>query len=155
MEEYRPSSDPREYELVATEAKPNPSNPREFKQTYSCYDDIVPNSNSQHISTPKGVKVAAKKLAHGCPCSWVCIGLVLVGVVACVSMAVAVWSIAKVHNISNSCEANGELVGQINSDRIEELNATLISVMNGYFHQSMSLLLHVCKSLSILQGTTG
>ena len=57
-----------------------------------------------------------------------CIGLVLAGVVACVSIAVSVWSIAKVHNINNSCKSNGELVGQINSDRIDELNATLISV---------------------------
>ena len=86
--------------------------------------------NSQDTT---GVKVTAKKPARGCPCSWVSIGFVLVGVVACVSMAVAVWSIAKVHNISNSCEAwkkDSEIVGQANSDRIDELNATLISVIN-------------------------
>ena len=48
------------------------------------------------------VAVKSKKPARDCPCSWVSIGLVLVGVVACVSMAVAVWSIAEVHNISNT-----------------------------------------------------
>ena len=128
--------------------------------------------------------------AHGCPCSWVCIGLVLVGVVACVSMAVAVWSIAEVHTISNSCEAwkesgTAEAVGQVNSEsihEIEEMNATftdainflsqnddqlnatlthhwMLSIIQSHklfqdcFHQS--LLLHVCKSLSTPQGTTG
>ena len=103
-----------------------------------CYDDIVPNSNSQDTTTPLGVGVAAKKPARGCPCSWVCIGLVLVGVVACVSMAVAVWSIAKVHNISNSCEAwkedaeTAQVMGLVHSDRIDDLNATLVDVVHSF-----------------------
>ena len=78
--------------------------------------------NSQDTTADK---FTAKKPARGCPCLWVCIGLVLVGVVACVSMAVAVWSIAEVQNINNSCEAwkrDNEIVGQANSDRIDELN---------------------------------
>ena len=93
---------------------------------------------SLDTATSEGVGVAAKKPARGCPCSWVCIGLVLVGVVACVSMAVAVWSIGEVHTISNSCEAwkesgTAEAVGQVNSesiDKIEELNATLTHAIN-------------------------
>ena len=93
---------------------------------------------SLDTATCEGVGVIAKKPARGCPCSWVCIGLVLVGVVACVSMAVAVWSIVEVHNISNSCEAwkesgTAEAVGQVNSesiDKIEELNATFTCAIN-------------------------
>ena len=93
---------------------------------------------SLDTATSEGVGVAAKKPARGCPCSWVCIGLVLVGVVACVSMAVAVWSIGEVHTISNSCEAwkesgTAEAVGQVNSesiDEIEELNATFTHAIN-------------------------
>ena len=63
-----------------------------------CYG--VAGSNSQDTNLFEGSEVAAKKPARGCPCSWVCIGLVLVGAVACVSMAVAVWSIAEVSELS-------------------------------------------------------
>ena len=93
-----------------------------------CYD--MAGTTAQVSSATANSK--AKKPARGCPCSWVCIGLVLVGVVACVSMAVAVWSIVKVHNISDSCEAwekdveLSEVMGQVNFvDKFEELNATL------------------------------
>ena len=106
----------------------------------------------------EGVGVAAKKPARGCPCSWVCIGLVLVGVVACVSMAVAVWSIAEVHTISNSCEAwkesgTAEAVGQVNSesiDKIEELNATLTHAINFLSQNNDQLnatLTHHCQTV--------
>ena len=96
-------------------------------------DNAIPAcSMSQDTDTSIGVGVKPKKPARGCPCSWVCIGLVLVGVVACVSMAVAVWSIVKVYDISNRCEAqkNGhvasEVVEQASSvDEIDALNITL------------------------------
>ena len=98
-----------------------------------CYD--MAGTTAQVTSATSNLK--AKKPACGCPCSLVCIGLVLVGVVACVSMAVAVWSIAKVHNISNSCEALkkdyelSEVMGQVNFvDKFEELNATLTRTIN-------------------------
>ena len=93
-----------------------------------CYDNA--GTTAQVAAVTANLK--AKKPARGCPCSWVCIGLVLVGVVACVSMAVAVWSIAEVQNISNSCKARqedveiSEVMGQVNFiDKFEELNATL------------------------------
>ena len=93
-----------------------------------CYD--MAGTTAQVSSATANLK--AKKPTRGCPCSWVCIGLALVGVVACVSMAVAVWSIAEVQNISNSCKAwqkdveLSEVMGQVNFvDKFEELNATL------------------------------
>ena len=61
------------------------------------YDYVPEHKPKYNINDAVGVEVAAKKPARGCPCSWVCIGLVLVGVVACVSMAVAVWSTVEVH----------------------------------------------------------
>ena len=96
-----------------------------------CYG--VVGSNSQDTAIFEVSEVAAKEPARGCPCSWVCIGLVLVIVVACVSMAVAVWSIARVHNISNSCEAwkeTSEVIGEANSIRIDDLNATLVDFVH-------------------------
>ena len=55
--------------------------------------------------TAPSANLKAKKPPYDCPCSWVCIGLVLVCAVACVSMAVSVWSIAMVYDISSRCEA--------------------------------------------------
>ena len=124
----------------------NPS----YGVTQFTYTGAVACCNSQDTT---GVKVTAKKPARGCPCSWVSIGFVLVGVVACVSMVVAVWSIAEVHTISYSCETwkeDSEIVGQANTDRIDELNATLISVINPEVPAGLLPsvpLLHVCKSL--------
>ena len=98
-----------------------------------CYDKT--RTTAQVAAVTANLK--AKKPARGCPCSWVCIGLALVGVVACVSMVVAVWSIAKVHNISNSCEAckdaeTAQVMGLVYSDRIDELNATLVDVVHSF-----------------------
>ena len=99
-----------------------------------CYHVTVADSKFQDTAAgveATGVKASAEKPAR--PCSWVCIGLILVGVVACVSMAVSVWSIVEVHNINNSFEArneDGETVEQVDSDRIEELNATFIEFLN-------------------------
>ena len=64
-----------------------------------------------------------------------CIGLVLVGVVACVSMAVAVWSVAKLHNTSNSYEAwkeaiDSEIIGEVHSETIDYfIIALLLSII--------------------------
>ena len=107
---------------------------------------VTAGSNSQDTATKlfSGVDIAAKKPARGCPCSWVCIGLVLVGVVACVSMAVAVWSIAKVHTISKARKEDGEAMGLVYSDRIDELNATLVDTISRFrqdadlFHNSVA-----------------
>ena len=76
--------------------------------------------------TAPSANLKAKKPARGCPCSWVCNGLVLVGVVACVSMVVSVWSIAMVYNISNGCEAqkNSHAVFE-QASSVDALNITL------------------------------
>ena len=66
-----------------------------------CYDKA--GTTAQVAAATANLK--AKKPTRGCPCSWVCIGLALVGVVACVSMAVAVWSIAEVHSISTCAKS--------------------------------------------------
>ena len=66
-----------------------------------CYDMA---GTTAQVSSATAI-LKAKKPTRGCPCSWVCIGLVLVGVVACVSMAVAVWNIAEVHSISTCAKS--------------------------------------------------
>ena len=55
-----------------------------------------------------------KSLCHR-HCSWVCVGLVVVGVMACVSMVMAVWSIAKVHSIENKSNNIGNNIGNSNN----------------------------------------
>ena len=86
-------------------------------------ESIPGNSASRHTDKRSQLRTDFFYLhyhKHGEPARG-CIGLVLVGVVACVSMAVAVWSIAEVLTISNSCEAwkesgTAEAVGQVNTE---------------------------------------
>ena len=57
----------------------------------------------------------------------------LVSVVACVSMALGVLSIAEELNISNSSKAwkeTSEVIGEANSKRIDDLNATLVDFVH-------------------------
>ena len=90
----------------------------------------------------------------------------LVGVVACVSMAVAVWSIAKVHAISNSCEAckeaiDSEIIGEVYSDRIDywnhlEMNSPVLADRIGRTSYSMTgLLPSVLACVTCLDSSTG
>ena len=58
-------------------------------------------------------------------CWFVVIGLVVVGVVACLSVAVAVWSLATVNNIDNKCTREIEDF----VDRLDEVNRTLYSFL--------------------------
>ena len=57
------------------------------------------------------------KSLNGRHSSWVSVrvGLVVVGVVACVSMVMAVWSIAKVHSIENKSNNIGNNIGNSNN----------------------------------------
>ena len=121
-----------------------------------CYG--VAGSNSQDTAIFEVSEVAAKKPAHGCPCSWVCIGLVLVGVVAYVSMAVAVWSITEVHNISNSSKAwkeTSEVIGEANSKRIDDLNAILVDFVHSLSHKLSSFCQDADFHNSVAQAIPG
>ena len=87
-----------------------------------CYDVVY---STAHVAAASvGVEVVAKKPARGCPCSWVCIGLVLVGVVACVSMAVAVWSIAEVHSVSTCAKSCSDQ----STDQTDSLRSEIITL---------------------------
>ena len=101
-------------------------------------DRIVPKRNpsyEQKVETvssvcskpaDSGARVEAKK--PSCDWSWwcVCIGLVVVGAVACVSMAVAVGSIVKVHSMND--DDNDDTTIQSLRREIASVQASLSSI---------------------------